>query len=193
MTEMGGVLLPRISRLKIKKDVSTESCPPGKNPVMKILILGAGNLLLSDEGFGVHFIRHLENNYQLPENVELFDAGTMGIMVTHKIEEADRAYIVDVIAVDGVPGTCIRYNKEDFMLKRMPVKMSPHQMGIQEMLLVSEMRDRCPDQIFLLGVIPASTEPGDKLSPALQKSLVEMAEKLVTELRGLEESSPANI
>jgi hydrogenase maturation protease len=151
---------------------------------MKILILGAGNLLLSDEGFGVHFIRHLEKSYQLPENVELFDAGTMGIMVTYKIEESDRVYIVDVVQAEGEPGTCLRYSKEDFMLKRIPVKMSPHQIGIQEMLLVSEMRGRCPDQIFLLGVIPASTGPGDKLSTTLQKSLIEMAEKLVVELCG---------
>ncbi len=153
---------------------------------MKILILGAGNLLLSDEGFGVHFIRHLEKNYRLPENVELFDAGTMGIMATHKIEEADRVYIIDAIAADGKPGTCLRYNRDDFMLKRLPLKMSPHQMGIQEMLLVSEMRGHCPEQVYLLGVIPASTDPGDKLSPALQQSLIRMAKDLVNELGGTE-------
>jgi len=119
---------------------------------MKTLVLGAGNLLLSDEGFGIHFIRHLEKNYRFPEAVELFDAGTMGIMVTHKIEEVDRLYIIDVITADGKPGTCFRYSKEDFMLKRIPAKMSPHQIGIQEMLLISEIRGRCPEQVYLLGV-----------------------------------------
>jgi len=151
---------------------------------MKILILGAGNLLLSDEGFGIHFIRHLEENYKLPDNVELFDAGTMGIMVTHKIEEAECVYIIDVIAADGKPGTCLRYSKEDFMLKRIPVKMSPHQIGIQEMLLVSEMRGHCPKQIYLLGVIAESTEPGDNLSSTLQQSLARMAKDLANELGG---------
>ena len=112
---------------------------------MKTLILGAGNLLLSDEGFGVHFIRHLQEHYTLPPEVELFDAGTLGLMAGHKLEEADRVYIVDVIAAPGEPGACVRYSKEDFLLKRIPLKLSPHQIGVQEMLLVSSLRGRCPE------------------------------------------------
>ncbi|HEY4745694.1 MAG TPA: hydrogenase maturation protease, partial [Desulfuromonadaceae bacterium] len=64
---------------------------------MKTLIFGAGNLLLSDEGFGVHFVKYLQDNYRFPEEVELYDGGTLGIMVTHWLEEADRVYLVDVI------------------------------------------------------------------------------------------------
>ena len=152
---------------------------------MKILIFGAGNLILSDEGFGVHFVRHLEENYLFPDEVELFDAGTMGIMVTHKLEEAERVYIVDVIAAEGEPGEVRRYAKDDFMLKRIPMKMSPHQIGVQEMLLISELRDRCPAEVFLLGVIPASYDPGNELSPLLRRTLDGLAGTLVAELRGL--------
>ncbi len=150
---------------------------------MKTLILGAGNLLLSDEGFGVHVVRYLERNFLFPDDIELFDAGTMGIMATHKIEESERVYIVDVVAVDGEPGTVLRYGKEDFMLNRIPVKLSPHQAGVQEMLLVSELRGRCPSEIYLLGVIPASTEPGSELTPLLEKRLEDVAGALVSELR----------
>jgi hydrogenase maturation protease len=152
---------------------------------MKILIFGAGNLILSDEGFGVHFVRLLEERYLFPDEVELFDAGTMGIMVTHKLEEAERVYIVDVIAAEGEPGEVRRYGKDDFMLKRIPVKMSPHQIGVQEMLLISELRGRCPEEVFLLGVIPASYDPGNELSPVLRRTLSELAETLVTELQSL--------
>jgi len=150
---------------------------------MKILIFGAGNLLLSDEGFGVHVVHYLERHYTFPESVELFDAGTMGILATHKIEEADWVYIVDVVAADGEPGTVLRYGKEDFMLNRIPVKLSPHQAGVQEMLLVSEMRGRCPDEIHLWGVIPVSTQPGSELSPLLEKRLRDVSDALVGELR----------
>ena len=150
---------------------------------MKILIVGAGNLLLSDEGFGVHVIRYLERHYTFPESVELFDAGTMGILATHKIEEADWVYIVDVVAADGEPGTVLRYGKDDFMLNRVPVKLSPHQAGVQEMLLVSEMRGHCPDEIHLWGVIPVSIVPGSELSPLLEKRCAEVADTLVIELR----------
>ncbi len=152
---------------------------------MRILIFGAGNLILSDEGFGVHFVRHLEDNYLFPDEVELFDAGTMGIMVTHKLEEAERVYIVDVIAAEGEPGEVRRYAKDDFMLRRIPMKMSPHQIGVQEMLLISELRDRCPEEVFLLGVIPAAYDPGSELSPVLRRTLDLLAKALVAELRGL--------
>jgi hydrogenase maturation protease len=155
---------------------------------MKILILGAGNLLLSDEGFGVHFIRYLQEHYFFAQELELLDAGTMGIMITHRIEEADRVYIVDTLGGDScqsTPGTCRRYAKEDFLLKRLPLKLSPHQAGVQEMLLVSELRGRCPKEIFLLGVIPASLAPGTELSPLLRQRLGPLAEELAAELRGL--------
>lgn len=150
---------------------------------IKVLILGAGNLLLSDEGFGVHAVRHLERRYALPDCVELFDAGTLGILATHKIEEADLVYILDVVEAEGAPGTVLRFEKDDFMLNRVPVKLSPHQAGVQEMLLVSEMRGRCPAEIYLLGVIPATVEPGEALSPLLQARLAEVADALVAELR----------
>lgn len=150
---------------------------------MKVLILGAGNLLLSDEGFGVHAVRFLERRYALPACVELVDAGTLGIMVTHAVEGADLVYILDAVAAEGEPGALLRYDKADFMLNRVPVKLSPHQAGVQEMLLVSELRGRCPQEIVLLGVIPASLAPGSELSPRLQARLPEVAEALVQELR----------
>ena len=149
---------------------------------MRTLILGAGNLLLSDEGFGVHFIRYLEEHYTLPPDVELFDAGTLGLMIGHKLEEADRVYIVDVVAAPGTPGTSVRYTKEDFLLQRIPIKLSPHQIGVQEMLLVSSLRGRCPEEVYLLGIIPCSLEPGTELSPLLKQRLPELAAQLVSEL-----------
>jgi hydrogenase maturation protease len=103
-------------------------------------------------------------------------------MVGHKLEEADRVYIVDTVAAPGTPGTCIRYAKEDFLLKRIPIKLSPHQVGVQEMLQVSLLRGRCPDEIYLLGIIPSSLAPGTELSPLLQQRLPELAVQLVSEL-----------
>lgn len=154
---------------------------------MKVLIFGAGNLLLSDEGFGVHFIQYLEARYTFPEDVELFDAGTLGIMATHKIEEAERVYIIDTVTAEsqGTPGQCFRYEKVDFMRHRLPVKLSPHQIGVQEMLMISELRGCCPKEITLFGVVPASTELNDKLTPPLQASLEDLAAKLVRELTDL--------
>lgn len=149
---------------------------------MKVLIFGAGNLILSDEGFGVHFVKYMEEHYQVPENVELYDGGTLGIMVTHKFEEADKVFLVDIVDAPGNPGDIHRYTKEEIMLNRIPVKMSPHQIGIQEMLFISELRGACPADITFYGIVPASLDAGNKLSPPLQRGLGDIARLLVNEL-----------
>ena len=149
---------------------------------MQTLIFGAGNLLLSDEGFGVHFIKYLEEHYRFQDDVELYDGGTLGIMVTHLLEEADRVFLVDVVDAPGEPGDVFRYEKQEFLLGQLPIKMSPHQIGIQEVLTLSELRGRTPDQVSLFGIIPLSYEPGVELSPLLAGKLPGLAELLVNEL-----------
>jgi len=152
---------------------------------MQILIYGAGNLILSDEGFGVHFVRHLEKHYEIPENVELYDGGTLGIMVHFKFEEADKVILVDVVATQGEPGDIFRYEREDIMLKKIPVKMSPHQIGLQEMLLLSEMRDAPKPDLTFYGIIAQSLEPGDQLTPPLEEGLEKVAGLVVEELKSV--------
>jgi hydrogenase maturation protease len=164
---------------------------------MKILIFGAGNLLLSDEGFGVHFIQYLQKHFSFPEEIELYDGGTLGIMVTHMLEDADHVYLVDVIDSKGEPGDIYRYEKEDFMLGMLPIKMSPHQIGIQEVLTLSDLRDRCPDKVSLFGIIPQSYDAGVELSQLLSEKLPGLAELVVGELQAdghlIEPRTPADI
>lgn len=150
---------------------------------MQTLIFGAGNLLCSDEGFGVHFIQYLEKHYRFNDDVELYDGGTLGIMVTHLLEDADRVFLVDVVDAPGEPGDVLRYEKEEFLLGRLPIKMSPHQIGIQEVLTLSELRGRTPDQVSLFGIIPQSYDAGVELTPLLEDKLPGLAELVVEELR----------
>ena len=152
---------------------------------MQTLIFGAGNLLCSDEGFGVHFIQYLEKHYVFQDDVELYDGGTLGIMVTHLLEEADRVFLIDVVDVPGEPGDIFRYEKEEFLLGKLPIKMSPHQIGIQEVLTLSELRGRIPEQVSLFGIIPQSYEAGVELSPLLAAKLPGLAELVVGELRSV--------
>lgn len=150
---------------------------------MQTLIFGAGNLLCSDEGFGVHFINYLEQQYQFQDDVVLYDGGTLGIMVTHLLEEADRVLLVDVVNASGEPGDILRYEKQEILLGKLPIKLSPHQIGIQEVLTLSELRGRTPGQVTLFGIVPLSYDAGVELSPQLAQKLPGLAELVVNELR----------
>jgi hydrogenase maturation protease len=149
---------------------------------MRILIFGAGNLILSDEGFGVHFVKYMEEQFHLPDNVEVYDGGTLGIMVTHKFEEADKVFLIDIVDAPGEPGDIFRYVKDDIMLNKLPVKLSPHQIGIQEMLFISELRGACPADLTFFGIVPATLDPGNELSPSLDKGLAKVARLIQDEL-----------
>jgi len=146
------------------------------------LVYGAGNTLVSDEGFGVHLIEFLRSNWDFPADVELLDGGTLGIMTGYRVEEVDHLILVDVLDAEGPPGEIRRYDLHDLLLDRLPVKLSPHQIGIQEMLSLSALRGRLPATATLFGVIPASYAAGLELSPALAKALPKVAALVVAEL-----------
>ncbi|WP_022851982.1 HyaD/HybD family hydrogenase maturation endopeptidase [Limisalsivibrio acetivorans] len=152
---------------------------------MNVLVFGAGNVLLADEGFGVHAVRYLEENFEFPEGVEVFDAGTLGLMATYKMEEAEHILMIDVIAGEGTPGDIRTYGREDIMLDRIPAKLSPHQIGLQEVMLISEMRGKCPESIKLYGVIPQSIQAGDSLTEPLQAVLADVCERVVRDVEAL--------
>ena len=99
----------------------------------KIVVMGVGNYILTDEGVGIHVIRELEK-MQWPENVEIYDCGTTGILSFHKFVEADILIAIDSIALREEPGTIRVYQKDDIMLSKVPMKISPHQIGFQETL-----------------------------------------------------------
>ena len=149
---------------------------------MRTLVYGAGNTLVSDEGFGVHLVEYLQRHWEIPDGVELLDGGTLGIMTGYRVEEVDHLILVDVLDAEGPPGEGRRYDLHDLLLDRLPVKLSPHQIGIQEMLSLSALRGRLPQSATLFGVIPASYAAGIELSPLLADLLAPVAGLVVDEL-----------
>jgi hydrogenase maturation protease len=149
--------------------------------VKKVGIMGVGNILLRDEGFGVKLLYLMKAKYDFPENVVLIDGGTAGIFLSPEIDYLDKLLIVDVVKAEGKPGDIKIYEKEDFFIDRLPLKLSPHQLGLQEVLLLNEMKGTCPEEIKLVGIIPESIETGTFLTPELEKKIPEV-ERLVLEI-----------
>jgi hydrogenase maturation protease len=148
----------------------------------KIGVLGIGNLLLGDEGFGVHVIRYLENHWLFPEQVHLLDGGTAGIYMAPFLEDVDRLIVVDVVADDGPPGTICLFSGEDLRGANVQLRMSPHQLGLLEVLEICRLRDQAPAEIQFIGVVPAAIETGMELSALLSDRVIEVAAMILNAL-----------
>lgn len=148
-----------------------------------IIVMGVGNYLLSDEGIGIHAIKELEK-LDWPENVEIYDAGTTGVLSFHKFVEADVLIAIDSIELRQEAGTIMVYDKEDIMLSKIPLKVSSHQMGFQETLLQAELHGKIAEVVKLIGVVPDSYATDIRLSSVCQKALpkvIDIVKELVAE------------
>ena len=153
-------------------------------PPRAVGILGVGNLLLGDEGFGVHCIKRLAGKYRFPDQVTLLDGGTAGIMLAPFIEDQDILYVIDVIALEGDPGSIHCFTGEELWRSPVTARMSPHQVGLVEILELCRLRDRLPDYLEMITVIPADLSMGIGLSPMLASSLERVETHLLAALAG---------
>jgi hydrogenase maturation protease len=147
------------------------------------LVLGVGNLLMSDEGVGVHVVQHLTQNYELPEEVQLLDGGTLGLDLLYYLEGKRNVLIID--AVDGVgdPGELLRL-EGDLVPSFLSIKMSPHQIGIPDMLFAAKLKDLFPENLVLWGIQPASLAIGTELSPLIASKLETLLQGIIADLEG---------
>jgi hydrogenase maturation protease len=146
-------------------------------------ILGIGNLLLSDEGFGIHTIHYLEHNYTFPETIRLNDAGTAGIYMAPFLEECDPILVIDVVDIQADPGSVHCFNSHDIGTGIIFSKMSPHQLGLLEMLEICKLRDCQPETVEFFCVVPADLQTSMELSPSVAPRVKEIAERIVDWLR----------
>ena len=118
----------------------------------RILVLGIGNILWADEGFGVRCVEALHAGWAFPDNVTLMDGGTQGLYLLPYVQEADCLLVFD--AVDyGDPAGKLRQVVGDQVPRFMGAKkMSLHQTGFQEVLMAAELTGKLPGELVLLGV-----------------------------------------
>ena len=131
-------------------------------------ILGIGNILLRDEGFGVHCVQRLQEEYLLPGDLRVLDGGTAGIMMAPFMESVQTLYVIDTINLDHRPGTIRCFSDQDIRAGNIQGMMSPHQVGLLEILALCRLRERAPEWVELITIVPADISTGLGLSPALQ-------------------------
>jgi hydrogenase maturation protease len=148
----------------------------------EILVLGLGNILLKDEGVGVRVVERLQALYDLPPEVQVLDGGTLGLDLMLHVEAADCLLVIDAVDLGAEPGTMAHLEGEE-VPAFLSVKISPHQMGLADLLAVARLRDIYPEQIVLWGVQPAAVEVGLDLSPVVAAQVDPLIDKAVQELR----------
>ena len=151
----------------------------------KIGIAGIGNYIVGDEGFGVHVVHYLQEHYLFPEQVEIQDVGTAGIYMAPFLEECDPIFVIDVVDIQGEPGSFHFYTLNDVKAGNFQMRMSPHQLGLLEILEVSKLRDCAPEHVEFFTVIPKNLGDSIELSDVVASRKVEIAEMILARLAEL--------
>jgi hydrogenase maturation protease len=148
-------------------------------PPKHIVILGVGNLLLSDEGVGVH-VANKFREMDLPPGVEVIEGGTDGFRLMNVITGADRLIVVDAVKGGSAPGSIYRFDIKDVSTFPDAYKTSVHQIGILEVVHLSELVGQTPETI-VIGVEPKSLDMGMELSPEVQEKVPKIMELVLEE------------
>lgn len=149
-----------------------------------LLVLGLGNVLLEDDGIGAAAVAVLLERYQEPAGVKVFDGGTLGLSLLPYLESADAVILVDAVRADAPPGQVVRLDGDE-VGPAVATRLSPHQVGVADLLDGARWLDRYPARVVLLGLVPESMELAVGLSPRVRAALPELVEHVVDEARAL--------
>lgn len=123
-----------------------------------VLIMGIGNVLWADEGFGVRCVEHLADNWTLPDGITLLDGGTQGLYLLPFLEEADTLVVFDAIDYGLQPGTLKVIEGDEVPRFMGAKKMSLHQTGFQDVIATAQLMGYCPETLLLIGCQPEELE-----------------------------------
>ena len=146
----------------------------------KTLVLGLGNVILGDEGVGVHVVRAIEK-HALPAGVECLDGGTGGFILLEPLQNADRILLIDASADGNVPGTVTRTTprfSQDY-----PPTLTAHDIGVKDLLDAFYMQGGTREVILYAITIDPHQPISMDLSPACAQAAQEAEQRILAELR----------
>ena len=148
---------------------------------MRAVVLGVGNIILSDEAAGVRAVEALERGWILPQNVMAIDGGTSGMEMIEDLSAVDLLIVLDVVKTGAAPGTVVKISGDEI-----PVffrnKLSPHQIALPDVLASLELLDAMPREIMVLGVEFISLELGLEMTPTIAEKVPVLAAMAADEL-----------
>jgi len=147
----------------------------------KVLIAGVGNLLLKDEGLGIHVVREL-NKMELPEDVEVRDCGTMGLELLNLFSEYDKVIVIDAIRGGGEPGEVYKFSLDEVKLKKGRRLLSMHHLDLNTLLELGREIGVLPSEVVIIGAEPGEIELEIGLSKEVREKLPLILKLVMEEL-----------
>ena len=152
-----------------------------------LTILGLGNILLQDEGFGVHFIGWFEKRHLFPDTVKIIDGGTLGFGLFDTITNCKNLIVIDAIKTDDEPGSIYRFNQHEMELSH-PAATSAHEVEFADILCKADLIDQAPNAVFLC-IVPALYDVHNMhvgMTPLMHERFADMEKFLLKELAALD-------
>ena len=136
----------------------------------QITVLGIGNILMQDEGFGVRVVEQLLRQYTFPSNVQVLDGGTLGMELLRFLIGTDQLILVDAVSGNLSPGSIYQFNNDE-VKAYFKEKVSMHELGIQDVLAVMDVLEKPVSEIRILGVQPLTIDTSLEMTPIVAKAV----------------------
>jgi len=149
----------------------------------RITVLGLGNILLGDEGFGVHFVEWFGRRWRLPAGVKLLDGGVLGYRLLDTVTDCQHLIAIDTLKVEDEPGSVYRFTLEELQA-RLPDPTSAHEVEFPHVLVMAELMGQAPETVFLC-VVPQHLGESTALQPVMATRFALVEKLLLAELARL--------
>lgn len=148
---------------------------------MSILVLGLGNLVMTDDALGSRTAEELQKRYRFPEQVTVLDGGTLGLDLLPRLEGIDKLLVIDALQMGASAGEVFRLEGEE-VPRAFANKLSVHQMGLQDLLAVAELLGHLPAQLVVWGAQAESIEMCMEMSPEVMVAMEQVIAGIIREL-----------
>lgn len=147
----------------------------------QVTVLGIGNILLQDEGFGVRVVEELHRRYCFPNDVQVLDGGTLGMELLRFVAGTSKLLVIDAIGGGQAPGTFYRFTGDE-VNTYFQDKVSMHELGIKDVLMALELLDKRIDEVVIIGVEPQTLELGLELTATVAGKVDETVAAVIDQL-----------
>ena len=146
----------------------------------RIAVIGIGNVLLGDDGFGPLVVEKFRCLYECSPAVEILDLGTPGLDIAPYMYDIDLVVIVDAVNAEEEPGTLCVYCEAQLFSRYAQLRLSAHDPGVQESLVQLKLAGHAPKELIIVGVVPASCGLGLAMSPSVLRASAVSADRIAS-------------